>query len=675
MQKFVYRPDIDGLRAIAVLSVIAYHSNNELLGGGYVGVDIFFVISGYLITSTILRDIDANIFSFRKFYDRRIRRIFPALFFVLAISSIIAYIILFPKDLYGYSKSLISSLFFVSNIYFWRTTGYFSPTAETNPLLHTWSLSIEEQFYLLFPIYILTIKYYFKKPFRKKIIVGIIIIFFTSISLSIWGVDNKAIATFYWLPTRAWEFIIGVFLACLPSIKIGMLYRNFISASGLILIAYSVYHFNENTSFPGINALPPCLGTMAIIYANHLKNNNNLISRILTTKPFVFTGITSYSLYLWHWPIIVFYEHYTLKQPTLLFTLCTTFPIAILSWKYIEEPSRKHINFFSLYLILSIIFIALLIFSAYVHSSKGIPERLPKEIYYMHMGGEEKLRTPHRKKCFSWPKGGLELNKIKHGSSCIMGSKKQKSTSFALIGDSHAYAIFTGISLSAKKSEKKGIFFGYSGCTPIQGMLSKRSSKYKCEEYKKTFYQKIYSNSNIQKVIFSARWANYLYGNTYGLGTADPRPTPTKHLLRLSHQPEQQLSTKERELYFASNMQKTILSLVNSGKDVVIVSSIPEVGHHVPRYVARKYFSSIQIEKVNNHKYFYIRQRFLLNLFSNLDKIDGVTIIYPHIKLCVQEQSCLYQINGQPLYYDDDHLSVRGATYISPIFDSLFTPQ
>ena len=444
MEKIRYRPDIDGLRALAVLAVIIFHTDRNLLSGGFVGVDIFFVISGYLITSIIFNDIKNDKFSIFHFYDRRVRRIIPALLFLLAISSIASYVILFPADLYKYAKSLLATLLFFSNIFFWRNSGYFAPTADTIPLLHTWSLSIEEQFYLFFPVFIITAFYLVKRKPKKKIVFLLSLFFIVSLFLSIWGAENKPSASFYLLPTRAWELLLGALLAFLPKINFQSRYRALLTGSGIILVFVSFYFLSKELSFPGINALFPCLGAGMIILANH-KRSGNFVSKLISIKPLVFIGLISYSLYLWHWSFIVFYKHYTFEKPNIIIVLIFSFIVATISWKFIEKPFRATSKKRLPYVILSLTTLSLILFGYYIYQSKGIPERLPDRFSYLTAEGIKELKNPYQQECFrDWGKG-ISLNQVWE-KSCRLGvSNKNKKISFAFIGDSHSDALFTGV--------------------------------------------------------------------------------------------------------------------------------------------------------------------------------------------------------------------------------------
>lgn len=340
-----YRPEIDGLRAISVISVILFHTGCQYFRGGFVGVDIFFVISGYLITTIILTEKDQGTFSILNFYERRIRRIFPALFLVTFTSLVFAWFLLPPWDMKNFSHSLIAVSIFASNIFFWQETGYWETDSELNPLLHTWSLAIEEQYYLLFPLFL-----FLMWRFRKRWIFAILLLIAaTSLGLSQWGASYQPSATFFCLPTRIWEIAIGAIIAFLllygkpkyTALFEGSIIHEFLSLIGLLMIGYSIYTFNQATPFPSLYALIPTIGGGFIIL---FSSSEMLIGRLVGTKAMVGIGLISYSLYLWHHPVFAFARHRSLTEPnSLLFAelILLLFPLAYLSWKYVERPFRK----------------------------------------------------------------------------------------------------------------------------------------------------------------------------------------------------------------------------------------------------------------------------------------------------------------------------------------------
>ena len=333
-----YRPDIDGLRALAVLPVLLFHAK---LGcpGGFVGVDIFFVISGFLICSLILREFEEGNFSLVTFWERRIRRILPALTVVVLVTLVAGWFLYLPEDFESVGKSGVAQALLVSNVFFWQQEGYFSPGSDTKPLLHLWSLAVEEQFYLLFPLLLIFLARY--KGFSLSKIMASLAV--GSFAFSVMGSYSNPEATFYLLPTRAWELMAGTLLAMLRGrLSIRPLWREAGGWLGLGLVCYSILFYNRETRFPGLAALPPCLGAFLIIASSEAKRS--LVGRILAFKPVVAVGLISYSLYLWHWPVLVFSKYlskYGQSARLRVVLLAASIGLAILTWKYVETPFRK----------------------------------------------------------------------------------------------------------------------------------------------------------------------------------------------------------------------------------------------------------------------------------------------------------------------------------------------
>ncbi len=343
-----YRPEIDGLRAISVISVILFHAGCQYFRGGFIGVDVFFVISGYLITTIIFTEKEQGTFSLLNFYERRIRRIFPALFLVTLASLIFAWFWLPEWDMKAFSRSLIAVSIFASNIFFWQETGYWETSNEFKPLLHTWSLAIEEQYYLLFPLFLLLMW----RLQKRWIFTSLMLIALTSLGLSQWEAFHHPSANFFILPTRAWEFAIGAIIAFLllyGRSRFTLLFdrraiNEVISLIGLLMIGYSIYAFNHATPFPSFHALIPTVGAGLIIL---FSSSETLVGQLLGTNILVGIGLISYSLYLWHHSIFAFARHRSLTEPNSLLLaglVVLLFPLAYLSWKYVETPFRKSVE-------------------------------------------------------------------------------------------------------------------------------------------------------------------------------------------------------------------------------------------------------------------------------------------------------------------------------------------
>jgi len=337
-----YRPDIDGLRALAVLLVLMYHFGFKPLSGGFIGVDIFFVISGYLITSILVSEIKNSTFSFSSFWLRRVRRLLPAAL-TMSFTVLCVFAAIYPDSLFKeIGESLVSQLFFVSNIYFWSGSGYFSLDAELKPLLHTWSLSVEEQFYLFYPIYLYVVCKFFASHLLAITVLGT----FISFIFSLWLFHEQPSAAFYWLPARAWELGIGGCLALMSQAKSKFVVHSVLattaSLSGFVLIMISALLFDSSTLFPYISVLLPVLGTSLIIWGNG--HTNNVISKLFSWSPIVYIGLISYSLYLWHWPIKVFLSWYSIPLNsiwTFLIASIVTLIAGSMSYHFIELPFRS----------------------------------------------------------------------------------------------------------------------------------------------------------------------------------------------------------------------------------------------------------------------------------------------------------------------------------------------
>ena len=387
--KFKYRPEIDGLRAIAVISVIIYHAGFELninnqiykiLPGGFLGVDIFYVISGYLITYLILENIKNNTFSFLNFYERRVRRLLPTLFLVIFSSLIAGYALMMPNQLKDLAGSAVSSLFFLSNFWFFLTDNYFAEESLLKPLLHTWSLSIEEQFYIIFP----PLLYFLCKNKHKNIKLFFIFLIIGSLTLSSAGSFYYKNLNFYMLPSRIWELLVGAFLAHhhfnqkINSKKKG---NELIICLATIFILFPFFVFNDETPHPSIFTSFTIIGTATIIYYN---NNFGYVKNILSSKLFVGIGLISYSLYLWHYPIFAFkkIKSQSLSEFDKIELILLTVTLSILSYFIVERPFRNRKLVSKKYFIATIssLFIFLVIICSYIYKKNGLPQRYSTEI-------------------------------------------------------------------------------------------------------------------------------------------------------------------------------------------------------------------------------------------------------------------------------------------------------
>ena len=335
------RAEIDGLRAVAVIPVILFHAGFGAFGGGYAGIDIFLVISGYLITTIIITDLRAERFSLANFYERRARRILPALFFVMLVSLPFAWFYLMPKDIEAFGKSLVAVSTFISNFLFWSEAGYFDTAAEPKPLLHTWSLAVEEQYYILFPLFLMLL-WRFGMRF---LVIACAILGVASLAAAHIGAGTLPAGNYYLLPTRGWELLLGVFaafyLACREESGFSPRADQALSLLGAALILVAIFAFDSETPFPSLYALVPTVGALLIILA---AREGTIVCHVLSNRLFVGIGLISYSAYLWHFPLFAFARHRSLTEPELwlMAALCVaTLPLAYLSWRFNENPFRE----------------------------------------------------------------------------------------------------------------------------------------------------------------------------------------------------------------------------------------------------------------------------------------------------------------------------------------------
>jgi peptidoglycan/LPS O-acetylase OafA/YrhL len=335
-----YRRDVDGLRALAVTPVVFYHAGFGEFSGGFVGVDIFFVISGYVIAGSLLTDLEAGTFSLWRFYEKRVRRIFPALIVTCICTYFAGLLLLMPDHFVNFSKSVFASATFIANFFFWKDEGYFGLSSHLRPLLHTWSLAIEEQFYLFAPL----LMWLIYKKLDRRWVATLVPLLLTSLALSIYATRVASTANFFLLPTRAWELSVGVLLALAPPPPPSRAWlRQIIPLVGLSAIAWAIMTFSDETPFPGANALFPCLGAATIIWAGMAKAGSRVTS-ILSWGPIVFIGLISYSLYLIHWPLLVFTRYALLSDPKgwqTFVVVAASIALATISWRYIERPFRN----------------------------------------------------------------------------------------------------------------------------------------------------------------------------------------------------------------------------------------------------------------------------------------------------------------------------------------------
>jgi peptidoglycan/LPS O-acetylase OafA/YrhL len=643
MVNIAYRPDIDGLRTLAVIPVILFHAGASWLPGGFVGVDIFFVISGYLISSIIFREVKAGQFSFLRFYERRLRRIIPALLLMLLVTIIVFQVFALPDQAQSTAESGISALLSFSNFWFWRESGYFAPTAEFIPLLHTWSLAVEEQFYLVFPAILLTI-WRFKLPDRFVLVILTIAAF----GISYWLSVNKPSAAYYLLPARAWEMVAGAVLAsgALPKVR-GAILRQMLPAIGVGMILLSIFWIRSDMTFPGWVALIPCIGAAMII---HSDGRSWVASHILSARPMIFIGLLSYSLYLWHWPVLAFLRVRTssinLDPAVAVSAIILTFMLAWLSWRYVERPfrDRRHMPSRRMLTLLGGGSVAVLALAGLVILFAGFPGRISEPVKIALAAASD--IDPLRIRC-----QGVGVNR-----ECRFGNPDLPVT-YAIIGDSHAAAIRPAIEASGIMGNEAGTLFWTGACPMLEGArLRNHQESANCMSFKASVWDEIAANPRLHTIVLAGRWPFQMTGWL-------PESAGANRSWLVDDQTTTS-SIEENAAVFQRSFSRTIDRLRAMGKEVIVIGSTPEPGFDVPKTVAMALHAGLDAPRGIRREMVEARagaaDEFLARILNNR---DGVRLLSIWPAFC-SKVWCDIENDGAPIYSDDDHLSLTGAVRI-----------
>ena len=493
-----YRPDVDGLRAIAVLSVLLFHGGVSALSGGYVGVDVFFVISGFVIATKLVEEIDEGKFSIANFYVRRIRRILPALGATILLCCAAASVFFLPDALYDFSRSVVATAVFLSNMFFWKNSGYFETGALDRPLLHTWSLAIEEQFYIVIPIAL----YLFVVYARRWTFALFALAAAASLGLSIFITDKAPTANFFILPTRAWELLLGVLVALAPwAPTSNRILREVIAVVGLALIGFAVLTYTSATPFPGLAAFVPTLGTAALIYLGK-EGEPSFVARALALRPVVAVGLISYSLYLVHWPIIVFTRYALLRDLhgwEIVAAVAASFVLAYLSYRFVETPfrrPRRPISRPRLFTGTAAVLAGI--------CALGLVGVWSGGARFLHPGfaasAQAETAGPDlwlTQRCF------LENQDASAWAGDLCVRTHGASGNALLWGDSFAAQYISGLIANQDKLTRNIVEYTFAGCPPI---LSYRSyARPGCEDFNTRVFDVI-ARYHIDTVVLSARW-------------------------------------------------------------------------------------------------------------------------------------------------------------------------
>ncbi|MCH6255886.1 acyltransferase [Puniceicoccaceae bacterium K14] len=638
-----YRNDIDGLRAIAVLPVILYHVGLGF-SGGFLGVDVFFVISGYLITGILLKDMAAGSFSLARFWERRIRRIFPALTVVTLASMIAAWFLLFPDDFVDFGKSALAQVFGVANIHFWMGSGYFEGASELKPFLHYWSLAVEEQFYVVLPFLLMGLF----KFVRVRLTQVIFLLLLGSALVGFVATWYKPGASYFLLPSRAWELLAGSLLAVRQfssNAKEETLVRNqilceVIAALSFVVLSVCYFAYNTSTHFPGLGALIPVLATSLIIWS--AERNQTIVSKFLSLSPIVFIGKISYSLYLWHWPLIVFHKHWKLEPASPLeqgLLVVASFGFAILSYYLVESPFRgkkiftRRSSVFKAFAATSGLVTAL---GVCILANQGYKTRIAEE----HLRFAEKMFEvdPNFK--------NSSLEDIRRGNILSLGKSNpgkedtSKRTDLIVWGDSHALALLPVLNQVAEKSSAKILYSCYEGIVPLVDYETTNPSK------------------DLKKLSLPLNEAVASYIEKH-----KPR-----NVLLIAYWTQGSIETEKGWDYFAEKLEKTAKRMLETGTNVYIMRTVPVYVGDLPKKLVQSSKAGRDLRSAGMAvDHYHERSSHQDRAFSIVEKL-GVKLLDPEPYL-TDEGRCIVVHDDEPVYFDNMHLTINGSQLVKPMFE------
>ena len=674
--KITYRPEIDGLRAISIGAIIIYHTQITIFGhqpfrGGFIGVDIFFVISGYLITLIILKElITTGFFSFKHFYERRIRRILPVLIFVMLVSLPFAWMYLLPGDFIDFSKSILYSLGFSSNYYFWYSgQQYGAESGLLKPFLHTWSLSIEEQFYILFPIVLLIVFKYFRKYLIYILIFGFII----SLGLADLGSRNYPSASFYFLHARMWELLAGSILAYFEITgggRVRFKYKilNLILPSiGLFIIGGSILFFNDKMFHPSFYTLFPIIGVCLIIW---FSNKNELITKILSTKLFVGIGLVSYSLYLWHYAIFAFVRQSQFFSNgniiNKIIIVIVIFTLSIISYYFIEKPFRnRKNNFLKTSVILSTLILILIIYNVISIYDEGFKNRknFPKVL-------SNTLETLNFRK---ESQNGLRCyNRLGDKGFCIFNELSNNEGDIVLLGDSLTDSLLSNLIEQVSNTRYRLIHMGYSGNLFLPNFVNfnKKTNKITFDENIHNFRKEFLDNKthkNTYVIIYGDY--NYYFEKRIEISKNEIVEYETPSLY--STRDNIFLEYEKRKIFLKEKIKESLINL-SKNKKVLLLYPSPIAPVNILLHIK---MNAINISKDTN---FYLKDKvnYSINFFRNYN--SEIFELFNEIELenlykiklegifCPKNQ-CIFYDNENSYIFDNVHPSYEGSKKINDL--------
>jgi len=656
MKNDLYRSDISGLRAVAVLLVIFYHVGFIYFPGGFIGVDVFFVLSGFLITTLVYKDVSKGSFTYQQFYVRRVRRLIPVLLVVIVVTCIAFWFVLLPDDYYRLANSAGASFLSVSNIYFNNiTAGYWGASSQVLPLVHTWSLSVEEQFYIIWPTLLLLIQNLLPRKQHKFLLASaVIVLLFLSEYLARFSPNGA----YYLLPARAFELLSGAFLAVVfvemnnsPTINKNLINKNMnhmLSLIGLAGIFFMSFVLQKGDVFPGINAAVVCVSTMLLLFSGRNSENSGIVNQWLGNRIFVYIGLISYSLYLWHWPVIVFFNYFSIEKTLAiqLSIILLTFLLSVISYHGVEQVFRVKKVFSprkTLVVFLLFPFIALLVFVLLAKKYQGFPERFSDS----ESNKISILISKHYKDCL--PAYCSEDFKNKF-------SKSNQDSDFMLIGDSHAGAMEGFFNALANDAGKKGTLI-VNGGNPFLIDLEEmdiNSGQFTNFSKKNEQSQSLIESFKGDTVVITARYSKYTDKNhsSYYLKKGD------------------EVSHEKSVNNFKQSMLATMDFVLGLNKKLIIIEDVPYFPSDKSKCDILKSLMGHTDLCTNSESLEVIAdfQKIETEFFAEIKpKYPQVIFINPRELLC-DEKYCYSKIDDVTLYNDNGHLNYVGSKLLGDAF-------
>ncbi len=639
-----YRADIDGLRAVAVICVVLFHANVPGFAGGYVGVDVFFVISGYLITQLLAKSAGAAPRAWLKqFYLRRSRRILPALLLTLAVAAVAASLWVLPWDLVAFGKFLAASSVLLGNIAGWTTGNYFNVTGSV-PLTHLWSIAVEEQFYLLYPLALLLLTRY--AP--RHLLPAIASLTVASFTLCVWAAGHKPVANFFLPPMRAWELLLGAAVALgenprgLPRIA-----REALSILAGVALALAVCLYDSQLPYPGLATLAPCLATAILITTGR---GPSLLGKLLSTSPLVFTGRVSYSWYLWHLPILVLVPYYSLENPgpgTLTGLLALSYLAAVLSWRFVEQPIRHGPVLRSdrrFVTAAAAISVALFAVGIGLWASDGLPQRFAR------------ADVPHH-----WVRSlgeceRLPLGRVVSGDLCGYGPPAEHAPRALVWGDSHAIALVPAYEQLAAVYGMHVYFAVMPSCRPLLGIQNLNlyaSTRQHCRDFNLAVVRAV-ERLDPSLVILNARWTNL------------------NEDLNEELVPDPGIERSPGISTFRLGLQQTLQGIDARRRSVCLVLDVPAYRYDIPHALVRARMLGSSADFLQVSRDAVLRQlRSPESDLRGLARDESLTVVDPKDVLC-RSGICAFRSNGQVLYGDSHHLDTAGALLVESTLEPCF---